>query len=176
MSPTGPAKIVTAVVVAVLASAVPAAADVRRFTDARDDSSTSVDIRSVLVDNSTAARNKVIVVVRQDNVRFGDSIEIFLDTRPGDRGPEYSIGGATASEYLLWHRERWKGHGRVVPFRCGYKLKINEETDRSRAVIHRSCLGHPGKVRVAVKVVRGFPPTSGDWAPARRTWFDWVRR
>ena len=176
MSPANGAKIAAAVLVMALALAMPAAADVRRFADAANDASTSVDIRSVRVDNSTTARDQVIVVVRQVNVRLGDAIEIFLDTRPGDPGPEYSIGGATASEYLLQHREHWKGHGRVVPFRCGYSLRINAETDRSRAVIQRSCLRHPGKVRVAIRAVRGFPSTSRDWAPARRTWSRWVRR
>jgi len=176
MSPASPAKIAAAVVVMALVLAVPAAADVRRFTDAANDASTSVDIRAARVDNSTTARNQVIVVVRQENVRLGDAIEIFLDTRPGDPGPEYSIGGATASEYLLRHREHWKGPGRVVPFRCGYRLRINEETDRTRAVMQRSCLRHPGRVRVAIRVVRGIPPISRDWAPARRTWSPWVRR
>lgn len=65
-----------AVVAATLALtwAVPANADVRRFIDARNDTSSSVDILSVRVDKSTSTRNKVIVVVRQDNVRIGDSI------------------------------------------------------------------------------------------------------
>lgn len=177
MSTLGRAKtIAVAAAVIGLALAVPADADVRRFTDARNDTSSSVDIRSVRVDNSTTSPNKVIVTVRQDNVRIGDSITIYLDTRPHDPGPEYSIGGAVASEFLMRHRERWKGSGRVVPFDCGYKLKIHQKDDRSRAVMPRSCLGDPGKVRVAVKVERGYPPASHDWAKARKTWFSWVHR
>jgi hypothetical protein len=53
-----------------------AQADVRRFADARNDTSSSVDIYTVRVDNSTSARDKVIVTVRQDNARPGDSIAI----------------------------------------------------------------------------------------------------
>jgi hypothetical protein len=100
-----------------------------------------------------------------------------LDTRPRDPGPEYALTAAVASEYYMRHRERWTGSGQLVPFKCGYKLKIDDRrSERSRAVIPRSCLGNPNKVRVAVKVQRGYPPTSSDWAKAPRTWLPWVRR
>ena len=155
---------------------LPAQADVRRFTDARGDTPSSVDIRSVVLDNSTTARHKVIVVVRQDDVRVGDSIDIYLDTRPRNPGPEYLIGGATASEAVMSHVDKWKGVGREVPSRCGYRLKIHEVIDVTRAVIPRRCLAKPGRVRVAVKATRGYPVTSRDWAKAKRTWFAWVAR
>ncbi len=70
--------------------------DVRRFIGARNDTASSVDIRSVVVDNSTAARNKVTVVVRQDDVRAGDSIHSFVNARRRDPGPEYILDGVTA--------------------------------------------------------------------------------
>ncbi len=170
----------TVAVVATTMALTPVAqahADVQRFTDARNDSASSVDIRSVRVDNSSAARQKVIVSVRQDRVHLGDSIQIYLDTRRRDPGPEYAIGGAPSSEYFMYHQERWKGRGRLVPFRCRYSLKIHENTDRTRAVIPRACLDFPGKVRVAVQAQRGFRPvTSRDWAKAKRTWFQPVAR
>lgn len=158
-----------------LALISPAHADVQRFTDPRNDTSSSVDIRSVRVDNSTADRSAVVVAVQQDDVRIGDSIEIFVDTRPADPGPEFSISGYVASEYVMHHRENWKNPGRMVPFRCGYRMRINEATDRTRVVMSRNCLGEPGKVRVAVLVERDASSTH-DWAKARRTWLGWVSR
>ncbi len=168
--------VAAAAVVASIAPTVPAHADVRRFTDPRHDTSSTVDILAVRVDNSTTHRNKVIVTVRQANVRFGDSITIYVDTRAKDPGPEYAIAGTTASEYLMRHQERWSGYGKPIPFQCGYRLRIHQRTDATRAVIPRHCLGDPGRVRVAVKAVRGQPPTSRDWAEARRSWLPWVRR
>lgn len=176
MKGTQRTRIVAAAVAALaLGPAAGAHADVERFTDPRDDTPTSVDIWRVKVDNSTRARNKVIVAVRQDNVRIGDSITIYFDTRRRDRGPEYSISAYVDSEYFMHRREGWARVGRPVPFSCGYSLKIRHD-DRSRAVVPRRCLGHPSKVRVAVKVTRGIPVTSRDWARAPRTWLGWVAR
>ena len=170
------ARMVVAVVAVLsLGPAVGAHADIERFNDPRDDTPSSVDIWRVKVDNSTRDRSKVIVAVQQDNLDFGDSITIYFDTRGRDRGPEYSISAYVDSEYFMHHREGWGRVGRPVPFRCGYELKIRSH-DRSRAVIPRRCLGYPGKVRVAVKVTRGIPATSRDWAKAHRTWLGWVAR
>ena len=151
-----------------LGSISPAQADVRRFTDPRNDTTSSVDIWSVKVNNSSRHRNKIIVVVQQDSVGPGDSITIYLNTRPRDRGPEFSLSAFVASEYGMNRVETWSGDGRFVSDRCGYQLKINEGTDRSRAVIPRRCLGKPGEIRVAVKAERGFQVTSRDWAKAHR--------
>lgn len=160
-----------------LAFALPANANVRGFTDARNDTKSSVDIWTVRVDNATAHPHKVIVEVRQEDVTYVDSIAIYLDTRPNDPGPEYRISGGTGSEFGLSSVERWTDPGQLVPFGCGpQRLQIDELTDRSRAVFPRSCIGKTGKVRVAVKAERGYPVRSRDWAQARRTWLPWVLR
>jgi hypothetical protein len=172
-------RITSSVAAALLAAAfaaTPASADTRYFSDPRGDTSSSIDLLSVRVDNSTADPRKVVVVVRQVDVRAGDGIEIFVDTRPADHGPEYSISGVAGSEYLMRHREHWKGQGPPVPLDCGYRLRVNEQFDRTRAVMSRACLGRPGDIRVAVRVNRGFPATSQDWAKARRTWLGSVGR
>jgi hypothetical protein len=155
---------------------LPAQADVGRFTDARNDTSSTVDLWSVRVDNSTSAPNKVIVIVRQDDAQPGDSIMIYLDTRRVDPGPEYMIEGYTGSDAFMYHMKRWNGHGRAVPFRCGWRIRIHERTDITRAVMPRSCLGLPGSVRVAVQVTRGYPVTSRDWTRTPRTWLHSVTR
>jgi hypothetical protein len=160
--------------VAALTPAVSAQADVERFRDARGDAGSSVDILRVRVDNSTIDRSKVVVAVQQKNVRLGDSITIYFDTRRADRGPEYSISAFVDSEYVMNRHEFWGRVGRPVPFECGYRLRIRD--DRSRAVIPRRCLGRPDEIRVAVKAVRTRPATSRDWARDRRTWLGWVAR
>jgi hypothetical protein len=159
-----------------LVFALPAHANVRQFTDARNDTKSSVDIWGVRVDNATADPDKVIVEVRQDDVTFEDSITIYLDTRQTDPGPEYRISGGTGSEFALFRLERWTDRGQLVPFGCGQRLRIHENTDRSRAVFPRACIGKTGKVRVAVLAERGYPVRSRDWAQARRTWLPWVLR
>ena len=169
------AVVVAAALMALMAPAA-AFADVQVSTDAHNDTGSSVDIWKVRVDNSTAHRSKVVVGVQQDRVRIGDSIDIFFDTRKRDPGPEFWLGAYVASEYLMRHAERWRDLGPPVNTGCGYRLRINERTDRSRAVVSRRCLGYPSKVRVAVKVTRGTPGTSHDWAKAPRTWLPWVRR
>jgi hypothetical protein len=153
-----------------------AQADVARFVDANNDTSSSADIRVVQVDNTSTVRGKVIVRILQDKIRVGDSVEIFFDTRPRDPGPEFSIGGTFGSEYGMNHRERWGAYGPFIPYRCGYRMKGDYTDGRTRVAVPRKCLGNPGKIRVAVRVERGNPPTSRDWARAPRTWLGWVHR
>ena len=176
MSKHSAGTVVVAAVTLSLTSVLPASANVRHFTDARNDTKSSVDIWDVHVDNATADPEKIVVEVRQDDVTFEDSITVYLDTRETDPGPEYRISGGTGSEFALFSLERWSDPGQVVPFGCGQRLRIHELTDRSRAVFPRSCIGTTGKVRVAVKAERGSPVRSRDWAQARRTWLPWVVR
>jgi hypothetical protein len=154
----------------------PAHADVRQFVDARDDTTSSLDLWSVTVNNSSHSRDKVIVAVREDQILDGDEIVIFFDTRRRDRGPEYLLGGVYGGEYGMSHMEGWRRDGAFISWRCGYRMRTDIAQDRTRAVVPRRCLGAPGRVRVSVKVERGYPATSRDWAPAHETWFPWVRR
>src|SRR4028118_699824 len=93
--------------VVALAVGSPASADVRHFADARNNTRTTIDLRAVTVDNSTRRSGTVIVVVRQERVRDGDEIVIYLDTQPGNPGPEYLIGGIYGSEYGMTHMRGW---------------------------------------------------------------------
>lgn len=170
-------KTVSAATCAVLAVgvALPADANVRRFTDSHRDSDSGVDIWSVRVDNSTAVRNEVRIRVKQDDVRFVGSVTIYIDTKPTNPGPEFALFGAAGSEYTFNHTKSWTETRGQVPFRCGYRMRINETTDVTRAVLPRRCLGEPGAVRVAVHAVGGMDD-GRDWAKARRTFFGFVRR
>jgi hypothetical protein len=170
-------KTVSAATCAVLAVgvALPADANVRRFTDSHRDSDSGVDIWSVRVDNSTAVPSEIRIRIKQDNVRSGDSVTIYIDTRPTNPGPEFAFSGTAGSEYALHHTKGWRETRGLVPFRCGYRMRINEVTDVTRAVLPRRCLGEPGAVRVAVHAVGGMDD-GRDWAKARRTFFGFVLR
>jgi hypothetical protein len=161
--------------VLVLGLAAPAEANVRRFSDSRSDTASGIDIWSVRVDNSTKDRSKVRVRIRQDDVTFGDSITVYLDTRPADPGPEFAMYGATASEYSLHHTEWWKKAGKMVPGDCGYRERIKAGKDITRVMIPRRCINKPGKIRVAVRTTRNDPAAT-DWAAARRAFLGFVRR
>jgi len=128
------------------------------------------------VDNSTADRSKVVVRVIQEDVRDGDNISVYLDTRRRDRGPEYRLAARFGSEYTLARLETWTRATRFLDCRDNITLNESSSTDRTRVVLPRKCLGGPGRVRAAVFVERDSGAGSHDWAKARRTWLKWVRR
>ncbi len=161
--------------VLVVGVAAPAEANVRRFDDSRRDTASGVDIWSVRVDNSTADRQQVRIRIQQDNVRNGDDLGVYLDTRPADPGPEFVISGVVGSEFALHRMEWWKEPRALVPFKCGYSMKIKESTDRTRVVLPRECIGTPAEIRVAVRATRN-KPAARDWAAGRRDWLGFVRR
>ena len=161
--------------VLVVGVAAPAEANVRRFTDSHRDTAAGTDIWSVRVDNSTADRQEVRIRIRQDNVRNGDALAVYLDTRPADPGPEFVMSGVVGSEYVLHRMEWWKEPRALVPFKCGYSMKIKESTDRTRVVLPRQCIGTPSEIRVAVRATRN-KPAARDWAAGRRDWLGFVRR
>jgi hypothetical protein len=173
MAKTGAAMACAAAMALGVAS--PAQADVQRFRDPQGDTRSGVDILSVRVDNSTADRREVRVRIRHDDLRLGHSITVYLDTRPADPGPEFAISGAAGSEYILNRTEGWKNMGRMVPPRCGYSMRINEGTEVTRVIVRRSCIGEPGRVRVAVRAQRDGTPAI-DWAASRRTFLGFVSR
>lgn len=159
----------------------PAEADVRRFTDARNDTTNSNDIRWVRVDNSTANPNKVVVVVQTDDIGSSgccavDELKVFFDTKTADAGPEFSV--ILIQDYVMYRMEAWRRNGSYVSTSggCDYKVSRNLATDRWRVVTTRDCLGDPGRIRVAVRTTRREPRFSQDWARAPRTWLGWVTR
>lgn len=103
----------------------------------------------------------------------------WIDTEPGDRGPEYRVAVvANAGAPVLERVDRWNGKG--TERRCP-RLKAKADVFSDDPLVLRvpgACLGAPKKVRVAVKVRAKQPgtPVQVDWVPERRTFADWVRR
>ncbi|UPK74919.1 hypothetical protein MU582_21200 [Nocardioidaceae bacterium SCSIO 66511] len=149
----------------------PVDANVRKFRDKRGDAKGSIDITKVRVDNSTKHRNKVVVRVKQRGFRSGGLVEVYLDTKPKRKGPEFRLTGYVGSEYAMRRMKSWKKPGSVV--KCpGYAMKMVGK-GKTRAVFKRGCIGKPGKVRVAVHTNRG---NRSDWARGVFRWLGWVKR
>lgn len=153
--------------------AAPADANVRVFKDRRGDANGSVDVTEVRVDNSTLARGKVVVRIKQKRFRYEDKVSVYFDTNAKRRGPEYRLSAVYASEYWMTRMKSWTKHGRPVHCANAYKLKMRGQ-GVSRAVVGRKCLGKPGRIRVAVRAHHYHGDT--DWARGKHRWLGRVKR
>lgn len=169
------AAVIAVTLLASLTALPPAHADTRRFTDPAGDSGLPADVTTVRV-NHTA--DLVEVAVRPGRVGFEDYFTFWLDTRPNNVGPEYRVGVRPNSDDLGLSRVGAFGEqGR--PVTCDDLRATADHYAPSQVSISvpRSCLGDPGKVRVAVRASYSDGDARViDWAPARRTFFGWVAR
>jgi hypothetical protein len=167
------AAVLGVALVASLSALQPANAETRRFRDQAGDTGLSADITTVRVSNGP---DLVEVAIRPGRVEFGDHFTFWLDTRPKNPGPEYKVGVLPNSDAFGMTRVGAFGQ-RGTPVPCD-DLRATADHFAPAWVsisVPRSCLGDPGKVRVAVKA-RYVDGDAGivDWAPARRTFFGWV--
>ena len=156
----------------IVATALPAAADVRTFEDSRTDNDTHYDIWSVTVDNATANRDKVRVVIRQARIPpppgFPGLFYVYVDIRGGNPGPEYvAIAG---QDFVFYRTEGW---GRRTVFQGAAELSgtptTTGPTSRSRE-LHEHAWEDPHLS--SGQHLRDVQ----DWAKARRTFYPWVLR
>jgi hypothetical protein len=163
-----------------LGLAAPATAATATFEDSSGDVAHPVDLQSVKVVNEKNVR----IVLQHDDLRrsfkSGASGEVFLDTDPSRKGPEYVFTGGyfEGADYALIKTDGWTYGRRAVPLTCSYEMHLDYAADTTRMRISRGCLGNPGKVRVAVKV--GGEQADGDivrdWLGSRRELTPWVAR
>lgn len=162
----------------VVAAAGTATADSTTVEDGADASASLHDVLTMTV-NHTPQR----VVVRTtyaDLQRHSDAgpagTTIYLDTKPKRKGPEFALtsGLQDGTDYQLVRVKKWKLKDKPVD--CAHGFKVRWKKDVTRLRVGRSCIGAPARVRVAQKMVDAYdgshPVT--DWAPARRTFSDWV--
>ncbi|HWJ80633.1 MAG TPA: hypothetical protein VNS55_00245 [Nocardioides sp.] len=84
----------------------------------------------------------------------GSGEAVYIDTDPGDRGPEYVLAAGLfeGTDYLLSHTEGFGVAKWGKPVAHGdYILHISYRKDRAHAVISRASLGNPDEIRVAVR-------------------------
>lgn len=160
---------VTALVAGSLGVAAPAQADTVGFRDARGDMGHPADIHVVRVVNEKMVRVKI----RHQNLtpRGNKSASVFVDTDAGEPGPEFvfAAGIFAGTDYQLVRMRGWKRVG--DPLACAIDLGLDYRRDVSQFKMHRRCLGHPTKVRVAVKVTgetAGQDTFTADWLHGRR--------
>jgi hypothetical protein len=153
---------------------VPAAsADTRRFRDVAGDTGLPADLTTVRVSNGPET---VDIAARPGRVGLEDLFVYWLDTRPRNAGPEYKVVVAPNSDdFGLLRVGAFGKRGR--PVACeGLRARADHFTPEWISTsVPRSCLGNPGKVRVAVKARYTDGETSVvDWAPSKRRFFGWV--
>ena len=169
------AAVVGLTLMASLTALQPAYADTRRFTDRAGDTSLPADITTVRLSHGAEL---IKVAIRPGRVEFEDQFTFWLDTRPKNAGPEYKVGVLPNSEaFGLLRVGAFSEQG--TPVRCdGLRATADHFTPEWVSIsVPRSCLRHPGKVRVAAKArYTEGDTTVVDWAPAKRKFFGWVGR
>ena len=113
------------------------------------------DLRSVVVRNG---ERNVVVVTKHTNLRrdpaSGSGGAVFIDTDPNDRGPEYVFVGGyfVGTDYALLKTEGFAQKFWGAPVKGSYEMTIDYAKETVRMRMSRKALGHPGDVRVAVRV------------------------
>jgi hypothetical protein len=152
-------------------------ADRETFDDEQGNVAASVDIHHVTVVNGSATHHSLKVIVVQRDLQGGDDIDVWIDTRPANPGPEYRAElTANTDSFGLLKVRTWASRGQVV--KAPRLIAHSDSTvpgDRSVLIIPRRAVGDPGAIRVGVRVQRHTPHgLVRDWAPTWRSFYDWV--
>ncbi len=173
------ASLMVAGLVAVsLGLAAPAGAAVTTYNDGADATGSLTDILTVRVAHGTTlALVKITFPDLRKRSEAGPSgISIYLDTRPGRRGPEYRLGTGlqNGTDYQLMRMRDWKPVGGVLS--CNYDLNLQFGKDRLVFKTTRGCIGTPSDLRVGARMVDHFDSSHPivDWMKKPRQWTTWV--
>lgn len=151
----------------------------RWFSDAHGDVASSVDVHRVRLINGTATAPAVRVTVVQRELRAGDGFDVWVDTDPGDAGPEYRASWFANSDSLgLSQVESFADPGVVVSCHAFRVRSAQDDAgERSHVLMPRPCLGNPDEVRVSVRAQRLVGQhVVKDWAPSVLHFYAWVAR
>ena len=141
------------------------------------------DLRSVQLLNND--RN-VVVVTSHTNLRrdprTGSGGAVYVDTDPGDKGPEFAFVGGffEGTDYQLVRTEGFGVGQWDAPVHGPYEMTVDYDRERVRMRMPRATLGDPGEVRIAVRVAgtRTDGTSTGlvDWLGEPRSFTPWVAR
>lgn len=151
---------------------VPAAAETESFTDANDRK--GFDIRVVKV---RYGDRLTIRVDHDGKIAVGQKYKFWIDTRPRDKGPEFSFVFAPNSDFARFRRvDGFADRGRAVK-KCGQEWGGSADIFKPHrdvvAIVGVGCLRTPARVRVSAQlVVNG----EDDWAPRYRRLYGRVTR
>jgi hypothetical protein len=108
---------------------------------------------------------------------IGTHYRFWLDTNPGDPGPEYKTDVYADSDGLyLMKVANFNSSG--IKIKCA-GLRAIADTDGpeyAKIIVPRSCIGTPSRIRVAVVGFYDENPDVVDWAPGERRLYGWVNR
>lgn len=132
-----------------------------------------IDLHRVTVRNHD---DRLVVRLDTDDItkRDGGGTQVWIDTRPRRRGPEFVMSGGvgTATDFYIWRTRGWQPTG-AMPLPCALRMKVDYRQDKVRWTTGEDCLGDYGKVRVSVAAGRG---NVTDLSPARHRFHPWVAR
>jgi hypothetical protein len=161
------------VTLTMLVSPTGAYADTKRFPDSASDQPYAADIHTVVVRH--AKRVRVAVHFNDFKITQYSTLTIWFDTRPALSGPEFVVILKPESSFTLRTSKAWKV-GKNVPCPMNASFLMGRSEDAVLAVPRR-CLGKPRKVRVSVRSTELYATrVFHDWAPAKRSFYPWVRR
>jgi hypothetical protein len=171
--------VAAALAAATLTVAAPAQAASVTLTDPADATGSLSDIREVTVRHTLTrlAFSIGFTDLRPTSEAGPSSVQIFVDTNPLKKGPEYVLGSGLQSgtDYQL---ARIRGWGGAVgnPMSCPHRVRLGFATDQLRGWIARRCLKAPARVRLAVRMTDfydGSHPVT-DWLKGPRKWTRWL--
>jgi hypothetical protein len=151
--------------------------------DDPQETSHGYDLLAVQVRN---AEHKVVVTTHHHNLRrdpsSGSGGAVYIDTDPGDKGPEYVFVGGyyEGTDYQLLHTDGFARKTWGKPATGRYRMTVDYQANTVRMVMARKTLGHPDALRVAVRA--SGPRSDGtskglvDWLGRPRSFTPWVAR
>lgn len=160
----------TGLTAALLGLAAPAQAEQWAIDDPADATASLNDIYGVAINHG---KKKVKFHIRVDDLRRVSSAgaTLFLDTDPGNKGPEYALatGLSSGTDYALLRVKGFASPG-TGPVKCKYALELRYRADVVKGFINRGCLGKPDTVAASVKMVDHADASHPvrDWAPAKK--------
>lgn len=168
----------------VLTTASPASAETVRIVDRAGDGirhagdpqrSSHGDIGRVRVDHRLRTV-EVRLFAAPAPAHFEEFTEVWIDTRPRNRGPERVLTfGAEVERWWVNKVDRFSRDGNGFgPQTCSGSAPFLPR--RLVAVVPRHCLGFPPKVRVCVRTAAEGFEVRFDWAPGRHRFSRWVQR
>jgi hypothetical protein len=80
------------------------------------------------------------------------SVEIFIDTKPKRKGPEYRLatGLQEGTDFQVVEMKDWEPVGE--PIACSHRVELDFDDDVLRTRFGKDCIGYPKKIRVGVRM------------------------
>ena len=168
---------VAGMTVVLLCGSTAAVADTTLIKDP-DEPSPTANTSAVRVSHyasPTGRAGRVKIVIRAGNVEYGDRFSVWIDT-PGASNPRYYARVYPEAGYgAVLAVDGWSTTGDPACQRWEARL-VTGENQKATFGIPRTCLGEPGRVRVATLAVYERDGRAvRDWVKGTKQFGPWVR-